>query len=73
MTTFLLESGVVREDPRDDAMWHPIERHDDAKVAYDRMVSWASAASRGLYGPHGSRRLRVRLAGPVVRIEVSRG
>jgi hypothetical protein len=56
--TYVIESGIAIRGVQ--PAWISHERTEDRDRAYDRMVSLALVSSRGLYGPHGGRRLRVR-------------
>lgn len=56
---YVIESGVVRPS-HEDPGWVPIARVPDPEEAYTAMRAVARVSAAGLYGPHGSRRLRVR-------------
>lgn len=72
MTRFVVESGVVRDQPGMDAMWTECFGFPERGQAVDVMTRIAGDWPVR-YGPHGNRRLRVRQAGAVERIERSNG
>lgn len=54
--TYVIESGIRRRPAQG---WTVVDRHEDRDTAYDAMVARALLL-RGMYGPHGGRKLRVR-------------
>ncbi len=58
MSGYVIESGIAEHGTNPN--WIRVGRADDRDSAYVRMVLFALDASRGLYEPHGGRKLRVR-------------